>query len=588
MFINHIVKFTGATRGTERAMRTLSGTCLCLIAFIASTATAAETGLTAEYWANQQQNLSGPPTVTRIDATVDMEWGGGSPGFGIGINHFTARWSGQVQPEFSETYTFHTTTDDGVRLWVDGRLLINKWYDQGPTQWSGTIALIAGQRYQIRMEYFENLGSGVAKLAWSSASTPQQIIPQARLLPQPAEPPPAIASGLTAAYWTNQARTFSGPPTLMYIEPVVDADWGGRSPGGGISMDKFTARWTGQVQPQFSETYAFHTTTDDGVRLWIDGQLVIDRWRDQGATPWSGVIPLTAGQKYDLQMEFYESRGGASARLSWSSPSQPRQIIPQERLFPTIGGELLVEVAFEGDRSSAPESETAAPIAVVLSAASSQPVMVRYTMSGTAPRKGVDYTVGDGTLIFAPGETRKSIDLGVVNDALDEDDEEVGVTLSPPVNASRGGRTTHIATILDDDPLPTVTFGAASGTGSEAVSTVSIPVMLSAPSGRSVTIPYKVTAGTGVTSSRTGRCAASSTRSGPRDACSSRSRAGRRCSIRDSKGSFGMPARLAWPCGSSRTAPCSDRRRSTGSPPPARPPSTSASTVPGRRPTTRS
>jgi hypothetical protein len=113
---------------------------------------------------------------------------GNFPPPGIGPDTFSARWSGWVTPRYSETYTFYTTSDDGVRLWVDGQLIINNWTIHPPTENSGQIALTAGQQYDIRMEYFENGGGAVAKLKWSSPSQPKGIVPQGRLYPQTSGP----------------------------------------------------------------------------------------------------------------------------------------------------------------------------------------------------------------------------------------------------------------------------------------------------------------------------------------------------------------------------------------------------------------
>lgn len=140
-------------------------------------------GLTGEYYDNMDfTNLR----LTRTDATVNFDWGGGSPDPSIGADQFSVRWTGQVQANATETVTFYTTTDDGVRLWVNNVLIIDHWVDQGPTEWSGTIALQGGVRYDLRMDYYENGGGAVAKLSWSSPSTPKQIIPQNRLSALPA------------------------------------------------------------------------------------------------------------------------------------------------------------------------------------------------------------------------------------------------------------------------------------------------------------------------------------------------------------------------------------------------------------------
>ncbi len=138
------------------------------------------TGLTAQYFDNMNfTDLK----LTRTDSTVNFDWGLGSPQATVGVDTFSVRWEGKVEPLYSQTYTFYTVTDDGVRLWVNNQLIIDKWIDQGPTEWSGQIALTAGQRYDIRMEFYENGGGATAKLLWSSASQAKVAIAQSRLYP---------------------------------------------------------------------------------------------------------------------------------------------------------------------------------------------------------------------------------------------------------------------------------------------------------------------------------------------------------------------------------------------------------------------
>jgi hypothetical protein len=139
------------------------------------------TGLKGSYFANQ--NLADPATVNRSDAAVNFDWGTGSPDAAIPSDHFSVRWTGQVQPLYSETYAFYTTSDDGVRLWVNGVQLIDNWTDHAPVEDSGTITLSAGQKYSITMEYYENGGGAIAQLSWSSASQAKEIIPSSQLFP---------------------------------------------------------------------------------------------------------------------------------------------------------------------------------------------------------------------------------------------------------------------------------------------------------------------------------------------------------------------------------------------------------------------
>ena len=140
----------------------------------------AANGLTGTYFDNI--DFTGT-TLTRVDPTVDFNWGAGSPATLIGADTFSVRWTGQVVPQHSETYTFFTVSDDGVRLWVNGRQIIDNWTDHAATEDSGTIALTGGQRYDIRMEFYERGGEAAARLLWSSPSTPKAVIPTARLFP---------------------------------------------------------------------------------------------------------------------------------------------------------------------------------------------------------------------------------------------------------------------------------------------------------------------------------------------------------------------------------------------------------------------
>ena len=127
-------------------------------------------GLTGQYFDNR--DFTGT-TITRTDPTVNYDWTNFSPK-GIGPDTWSARWTGQVKPAYSETYTFYTTSDDGVRLWVNGSLIIDNWTDHAPTENQGTITLTAKQLYDVRMEYYENGGGAVAKLWWSSARRPSR------------------------------------------------------------------------------------------------------------------------------------------------------------------------------------------------------------------------------------------------------------------------------------------------------------------------------------------------------------------------------------------------------------------------------
>jgi hypothetical protein len=119
----------------------------------------------------------------------------------------------------------------------------------------------------------------------------------------------------------------AGMMVLSQIEPGIDHSWGEGIVAAQLN-DNVSARWTGILEPPFTETYTLTTTTDDGVRLWLDGRRIIDNWTDHAPTDNPAQVKLIAGQPYLVVMEWYEKGGGATARLSWESPSIDRQTIP--------------------------------------------------------------------------------------------------------------------------------------------------------------------------------------------------------------------------------------------------------------------
>ena len=116
------------------------------------------------------------------------------------------------------------------------------------------------------------------------------------------------------------------------VESTVDFDFGRSSPDG-LPQDNFSIRFTGQVEALFSEEYTFETTSDDGIRLFVNDQLIIDNFTPHSATVDTGTIVLEAGQRYDIRLEYFERTGNSIVQLAWNSASQAREIIPQSQLY---------------------------------------------------------------------------------------------------------------------------------------------------------------------------------------------------------------------------------------------------------------
>lgn len=146
-------------------------------------------------------------------------------------------------------------------------------------------------------------------------------------------------TGLQGNYYnfsnnTNPDSAFAKPPVLTRLDSVINFDWKLNSPDSKVKTDYFTVRWTGKVLAPISGLYTFYTRTDDGVRLWVNDQLLINQWIPQPETEYKGTIALEGGKQYPIRMDFYELGGEAIAKLLWSTNRLPKQVIPKSQLFP--------------------------------------------------------------------------------------------------------------------------------------------------------------------------------------------------------------------------------------------------------------
>ncbi|WP_460951586.1 PQQ-dependent sugar dehydrogenase [Spirosoma daeguense] len=132
-------------------------------------------GLWGEYF-KESREISGTPTLSRVDERIDFDWAENEPASGIGSENFTVRWTGKLKAPLTDTYSFFTETDDGTRLWINNKLLVDHWTQQPSMEWLGQVDLVEGQLYDIRMEYFESEGYANARLFWSSPQFERAVI----------------------------------------------------------------------------------------------------------------------------------------------------------------------------------------------------------------------------------------------------------------------------------------------------------------------------------------------------------------------------------------------------------------------------
>jgi GH43 family beta-xylosidase len=133
---------------------------------------------------------------------------------------------------------------------------------------------------------------------------------------------PELVPGLFAEYFADYHDR-----VLSRVEPGVDHDWGEGSPGEGLAADRFSARWTGYLIAPVSGTYVLSTDNDDGVRLWVGDELVIDDWRGHFVERHQAEVALTADEPVAIRLDYFEIDLAASLRLSWSGPGRDEEVI---------------------------------------------------------------------------------------------------------------------------------------------------------------------------------------------------------------------------------------------------------------------
>ncbi len=476
-------------------------------------AVVAGNGLRAEYFNGLDPN-TGTLLLTRTDATINFDWGAGSPDPLVPVDYFSARWTGFLTASYNETHTFWVPSDNGVRIWINGTLVLDKWT---PTDISGwhtfTVPFTAGVAVPFKVEYSELYGGASIIVYWYSATQAWEAIATSHLttasavnhaptLAMPAtqssvrsrsaslamqgndvdgNPLTYSASGLplgltiststgvisgtvastaaasytvnvivsdgsltamvsfiwqTTAPPTNRAPSITNPgpqssvrgsiamlsgtasdpdgealtwsatglpaglslnastgmvsgtvfstaatsygttltvtdpgglaasasftwtttdapthglraeyfngltpgvgtPLLVRTDATIQFDWGAGSPDPLVPVDYFSARWTGTLTAPFTETYTFWVPSDNGVRIWIDNALVLDKWTPTDISGWhTFTVPLTAGVAVPIKVEYAELYGGATITVYWYSAQQAWEAVGTANLTP--------------------------------------------------------------------------------------------------------------------------------------------------------------------------------------------------------------------------------------------------------------
>ncbi len=280
-------------------------------------------------------------TVTSLDLTPRNQ-----------NDNFAFKYTGYINVPTDGTYTFYLTSDDGSQMHIGSTLVVDHDGLHGATEKQGTAIGLKAGKHALKVSFFEKTGGEALSMSYEGPGITKTAVPASAFYRVGSNAP--TGTGLLAEYFDN--KTLTAPSALTRTDATVNNDWGSGSPATGtINVDNFSVRWTGQVLAPVTGTYSFSTVSDDGVRLWVNNVQIVNNWTDHGPVTDNGsqTFSFTAGQKYDVKMEFYEAGGGAVAKLQWAYPGQATQIaIPQSQLFPasgSIGGTGTdVTLTFEG------------------------------------------------------------------------------------------------------------------------------------------------------------------------------------------------------------------------------------------------
>jgi hypothetical protein len=288
------------------------------------------TGWQGRYYDNTQ--LRGGPALIRDDAVLDFDWSDGAPASWIPVDNFSVVWTRTL--DFAPGhYRLNVRSDDGVRVWLDQKLVMDYWHAQD-NAWHYVERVYLAGSHTLKVEYFEGTGYARIRFWWEGAD--ESLVPDSR----PATPPSGPLTGPWQGEYFNN-RNLEGSPVFVRTDAALDFNWKWAAPAAGINRDDFSVRWTGTF-PFEAGRYRFTTTTDDGVRVYVDDQRIIDAWRPMRGSR-TGLVTLTQG-RHTVRVEYFERSQAATARVSAQWLSAPPSIpTPKPQPIACTGGPLRLD-----------------------------------------------------------------------------------------------------------------------------------------------------------------------------------------------------------------------------------------------------
>jgi hypothetical protein len=289
-----------------------------------------------EYYNNP--NLADARVLVRGDGGgfIDRYFNGASPAPGfVGAENYSIRWTRKLTLT-AGTYRFSVTSDDGARLYVDDHLVINQWPNSPSATNNFDLSLTAGN-HDIRLEYYQYTGPAQARLTWG--------------LFNPSCSQTAPAERWKGEYFNN--ANLAGSPVMIRDDGAgfINFDWGSAGPSSdcNVFMDYFSARWTRTVNLQAAKYRFTVNNVDDGVRLYIDGDLKIDQWILSAGTH-TVDVPFSSAGNHTVKLEYFENGGLARANVSWAPlpPDPPSNLVVSAASASQINLSWADNSSFEG------------------------------------------------------------------------------------------------------------------------------------------------------------------------------------------------------------------------------------------------
>ncbi len=266
--------------------------------------------------------LSGNPVLIRNDAAINFNWGFGSPDPArVFSDFFSVRWTRQ-QNFAAGTWRFTVNADDGFRLYVNGNLVADYYNYVGNQTRTIDVPLAAGAA-SLQLEYVEQTGVALVRL------TVQQI--SGSVTP----PPPPSGEKFNNGPWYTEYfanATLTPPPSVVKTEPAMAFAWNGAPPQPGMPAGFWSARFT-QTRYFNPGVYQFVARVDDGIRIYINGVLIMNEWREQSSRTFTSAVKLGAGN-YTIVVEYAQFGGSSDLAMYWDYLGNPDAPAPAPQVLP--------------------------------------------------------------------------------------------------------------------------------------------------------------------------------------------------------------------------------------------------------------